>query len=134
MLNLLFARNILTSNCFLPGAIHGLAKLTKGCALRITKNDLNFVSDNSSSHGRARYCVRINQKTIFSLFELNGVEETNDICLQLNAVNLSKTLKYVTHHTRAISIKLSKRKEYDAVLNIVIEQVSQGLMPILSLT
>ena len=96
--------------------------MSKSCVLQITKTDLNFTSE-QIQHGKARFGIKISQKTIFSHFKVNGADETDDICIQLSASNFSKTLKYVTHHTKAITMKLSKKNNFDVVLNIVIEQV-----------
>lgn len=97
--------------------------MSKGCVLRITETDMSFTSE-QIQQGKPRFCVRLMQKTIFSTYKLNGSDDKNDICIQFNAVNFSKIFKSITHHTKSICIKLTKKNQFDVFFNVIIEQVS----------
>lgn len=104
--------------------VQAVSKQSKSVVIRLT-NDRIILTADETTLSKYRYWCTIRCSSMFSSFEMEGVQDTGQIQIEANAVALSKALKLVSSSSKSLSVRLSKSNGPGAgqpVLNVVIEE------------
>ncbi|XP_031561575.1 checkpoint protein HUS1-like [Actinia tenebrosa] len=106
-----FRAKIIDISCIqrLTRVLATLSRMAKTCVLRLTPTKLYFIfSETAGTSGGVSMWCELTQGNIFDEYRIEGVDESNNIYLELVPENLSRAMRSAGS-AQAVKIKLTKK-------------------------